>query len=240
VTLVELLVVIAIIGVLAGLLLPAIEGAREAARRSVCGSKLRDIGTALHAYEARNTRFPAAGRGYSWCSTKPTKTTPGQNGFGEGDTVVYNSNGLVELLPFLNQRNLYDSFDHDSAFLIETGTAWGNTMVVADPNSCVSCAGTQAGRNTNQAIARTYVSEFRCPSDTQPANLGSNPKPQTMTLLGFPLLHTATPGLSRTNLVIRIVTRPNSTFATFGGSQERTPACLVRTVALQRLKSATA
>ncbi|TWU19024.1 DUF1559 domain-containing protein [Allorhodopirellula heiligendammensis] len=91
-TLVELLVVIAIIGVLVGLLLPAVQSAREAARRMQCSNNLKQIGLALHNYSsAYNEEIPSAGLpgiGY------PNDHSP-----------------QARLLPFLEQANLQDLID---------------------------------------------------------------------------------------------------------------------------------
>jgi prepilin-type N-terminal cleavage/methylation domain-containing protein len=67
-TLVELPVVIAIIGTLVGLLLPAVQAAREAARRSECQNKLRQLGVGLANYESARQQLPNGADGYAWTS----------------------------------------------------------------------------------------------------------------------------------------------------------------------------
>ena len=92
-TLVELLVVIAIIGILIALLLPAVQAAREAARRMQCSSKLKQIGVALHAYHAANGRFPAGGITEGACCDTPSK-----------------SNWAIAILPYMEQQMTYDEY----------------------------------------------------------------------------------------------------------------------------------
>jgi prepilin-type N-terminal cleavage/methylation domain-containing protein/prepilin-type processing-associated H-X9-DG protein len=93
-TLIELLVVIAIIAVLIALLLPAIQSAREAARRTQCSNNLKQIGLAALSYESTNGAFPAS------------------NIFaGSGTTVVWKSNwsSLFRILPWLEQGSAYNA-----------------------------------------------------------------------------------------------------------------------------------
>jgi prepilin-type N-terminal cleavage/methylation domain-containing protein len=88
-TLVELLVVIAIIGILIALLLPAVQAAREAARRSQCANNLKQLGLALHNYHDTWKSFPQ-GAGRVW-QGRPSEQT-----------------GLLGMLPYLEQQPLYD------------------------------------------------------------------------------------------------------------------------------------
>src|SRR3954452_19887871 len=85
-TLVELLVCIAIIGILVALLLPAIQAAREASRRSSCGNNLRQLGVALHNFESAHHHFPA----------------------GRGDPIPSIFSAFAYLLPFIEQTTLRD------------------------------------------------------------------------------------------------------------------------------------
>ena len=102
-TLVELLVVIAIIGILIALLLPAVQAAREAARRSQCTNNLKQMGVALHNYHDTFKKMPflcggtGNGGGFGTYNTwSPTSTS------------AYRLSGFVGLLPFLEQQAVYD------------------------------------------------------------------------------------------------------------------------------------
>jgi prepilin-type N-terminal cleavage/methylation domain-containing protein/prepilin-type processing-associated H-X9-DG protein len=95
-TLVELLVVIAIIGVLVALLLPAIQAAREAARRAQCSNNMKNLGLALINYTDVKKRLPAAASAH-----------PGIP-FG---TRAKGATWVLEILPFIEQQALYDRFD---------------------------------------------------------------------------------------------------------------------------------
>lgn len=126
-TLVELLVVIAIIGILLALLLPAVQAAREAARRVQCANHLHQIGIALHVYHATHRRFPPA--------------------FIQPNNVLWT--GL--LLPQIEQQPLYDSLDFSAPWDVP-GSA--NERACATIISQYRCPSSTAARHMNfQGVA---------------------------------------------------------------------------------------
>ena len=99
-TLVELLVVIAIIGILIGMLLPAVQQVREAARRIACANNVRQMGLATLNYESAHMAFPA-----TWAAA--------------GDPTTGNVDGWsvqAQILPFLEQANLYSEIDFSISY----------------------------------------------------------------------------------------------------------------------------
>ncbi len=124
-TLVELLVVIAIIGILVALLLPAVQSAREAARRSQCLNNLKQIGIAMYSYHDTHSQLPEA--------------TP------YGGNTIAGGTWATNILPFLEQQNLYDQFD------------------LSIPFASARFTGDNTGPN-EQALT-TVIDSYICPSD---------------------------------------------------------------------------
>lgn len=112
-TLVELLVVIAIIGVLLAVLLPAVNSAREAARRISCGNHLRQIGIAINSYVSAHDVYPAGSR--------PVPDHP------EFEPIAWS----VEILEHLEQKGIFDKLDLDGSDLRSAQNREGTSTVIS-------------------------------------------------------------------------------------------------------------
>jgi prepilin-type N-terminal cleavage/methylation domain-containing protein/prepilin-type processing-associated H-X9-DG protein len=150
-TLVELLVVIAIIGVLVALLLPAVQAAREAARRMQCTNNMKQLGLALQNYHSARKHFPFAGADYGWCRYPQTN----------GSKQIRNWNGLVFLMPYLDQQAIYERFNQRNA---AANVMKGNDLCCPPTNSLGELVG-DAAVSGNAQLSTEVISLLLCPSD---------------------------------------------------------------------------
>ena len=128
-TLVELLVVIAIIGILIGMLLPAVQSVREAARRIACANNVRQMGLATLNYESAHMAFPA-----TWAPAGDPET---------GNIDGWSVQG--QILPFLEQGNLYSEIDFALSYNAST----------------INISG------TDQRLSSVRVAVYQCPSEVR-------------------------------------------------------------------------
>ncbi len=134
-TLIELLVVIAIIAILIALLLPAVQQAREAARRTQCRNNLKQIGLALHNYHDTHLVFPPG-----WVDSDPGAETTNRNQLG----------WLTLILPQIEQTVLYQNIE-------KCGAVNANWTTVNDMKTASAAVPTP--------YARTIINAYNCPSD---------------------------------------------------------------------------
>lgn len=145
-TLIELLVVIAIIAVLIALLLPAVQQAREAARRSQCKNNSKQLGLALHNYHDTFGQFPPGGIWFG--NGGPSAGTPNQDQpSNNGDTMFtnqnYAANWVMMTLPYIDQAPLYTQYQPNQVLIRASGTP----------------------ANSNNQVVGVVISSILCPSD---------------------------------------------------------------------------
>jgi prepilin-type N-terminal cleavage/methylation domain-containing protein/prepilin-type processing-associated H-X9-DG protein len=138
-TLVELLVVITIIGILIALLLPAIQSAREAARRITCSNNLKQLGLAIQSYHQANNVVP-----FDLCVFDKVVPTVHPEIRRNGQSWI------VAVLPYFDQQSLYDQFavgfQGDAAYAIMHGPSGGSPGVDGIlSKECVPALGTSIG-----------------------------------------------------------------------------------------------
>ena len=140
-TLIELLVVIAIIGILIALLLPAVQAAREAARRMSCSNNLKQIGLALHNFHDSHSAFPVG---------SPSKTCPGYEDIGPWQ---YRWGPLAMLAPYMEQFNVYEALNLDVPLYGHSGAPQKGPGYGVHPSNVVPVS--------------QEIPFFYCPSDRQ-------------------------------------------------------------------------
>ncbi|WP_442481383.1 DUF1559 family PulG-like putative transporter [Aeoliella sp. SH292] len=144
-TLVELLVVIAIIGILVALLLPAVQAAREAARRETCRNNMKQLALGAQNHESTVGYFPSGGWSYFWVGD-------GDRGFGTKQPGGW----IYSTLPFIEEQQLYDLPSDGAAETISAAQKQNATYVVQNPLDAVRCP----SRRTSTLTPQVYNAGF--------------------------------------------------------------------------------
>lgn len=159
-TLVELLVVIAIIGILIALLLPAVQAAREAARRMTCTNKLKQFGIGLHNYHDTHGSFP------SGIAVAGGNKCPAQSGAAAGARATW----AVQILPYIEQQALWNQFVQTEQFTMnyeQKGSSTNHALAI-QPNPAFWCPSDPFAKGS----ATNYMV---CAGGGPPSGLSSDP-----------------------------------------------------------------
>ena len=148
-TLVELLVVVAIIGTLVGLLLPAVQQARETARRSACTNNLRQLALAFHNYESARTFLPPLKRSYSGSSPAAANCEAG----------MASRSWAPDALPYLEEGNLIAGYNLSQDW-------WVNSSGSAPATGTIGALDTPV--DGNRGLVRNQLPILQCPSSPVP------------------------------------------------------------------------